>query len=1086
MPTDAQEMLVETAVSATADPLTAGAAGDGAPAALPSECAPQSPPDGSPDALPTPDASTVAPDASGSLRFAPPPAPIAVQLPVRTGEVVGDVVREIHERLAELLSHERELERRELELARWERRLEDAELTCDEDDSGASNDAGRTRLADLAEREKTLAAQAEDLARRESDLEARAAALREERDAVEKRRAQQRLDLAEKFRRLREREAALSTRAEAARAEIEKLTAAARKASRPPVRPEPRSESESPSLAAAAKQLAQDRQAIADHLRELESRQSRLEADQAALETQRARLIEQEAAIRAAREALEAQTLEARTRSSQTEAAAAEASAVIEAEQIRATAQAELNANRRDLETRWAALEQRSAELEAQATALTDRAARLDAESRACEDRAAELERRTAALAARWLELDAREEALQNRDAELAARERALSAASDGLAARTEQMDATRRAVSQQQRALESQRAELAAEQDKLTQLRTQLEGDLGRVRASLDGAAPLPVAAPLRRRAWVVLAGASAALGLGVGLGWSWLAPLRIESRGVLRVTAVLGDHAQAAAEHAARLLTPGAGALLADEGLAARWQSRIVAQRVSATPAQAPGEILLRIESPAAEATAEARLLADVLSAYSVHGGAQPREHMRPATDDRAAELAVLDQQRAGVEKRIAARDVLLATLPEWQAWEQLQTVAAGLETEYAMLESDLERTRSGLAGVRTELPGPAPLDESAVEAALAQDAMYNADLTELHASIREYQTELAVAMMVSSEPLRELRSRVANLLTAVGEQQALQPPPDVAAVLEPLTADMQGLDSRLAEFSVLWESTRQSVERHKADDPDATAQVQRQRTAADAIRTALEEVNAAAARQRERVASLTSNPDPGTRQVVVAAMLRGELGRIEEAAGALADTAKAVDLTQNARLDAKDHQVRGVATRIRERAAAVRDDLQRRRNVEEADRVASDLLARSGAIEALEQRRGRVWPQLLRAIGELREMGQAMSRRAALEAEQALDRERLAALQQEQSELAARPTSSSVLALPVDQVAAGPISSAPLDADSRRVQAGILGGLVFVLALGVGGIGMLTGRGRRAATGDSATTPTAGWPL
>jgi hypothetical protein len=549
--------------------------------------------------------------------------------------------------------------------------------------------------------------------------------------------------------------------------------------------------------------------------------------------------------------------------------------------------------------------------------------------------------------------------------------------------------------------------ADLRAREGELAPRERELQQRYLRV-ASHPTAPPAPTSTWLARRPTL-----SASIAVGVLAGLLVLvlySPLHRATARV-RVTTANSTPAVGLAQHRVALLDPR----LLDEdpnaaALSGLWHLACTDGRVAVWITDDAAE--LRLSLVARSATEARRLVAAALESYAAQLLRRAAEAPPGSADLLArreslqATLDALDDESAGA--------VALENLPDTGTHQQLSAAAAQLETELADLATKLDEARRELAvQVATELPR-SELPPGAVEQALADDALYQEDRREFVAVAAQYRTELAVALFGVLEPARRLDAQAGQFVATVAEQLALNPPPDVRAVLEPAGPLLVQLRTQLATFLERWQPQAEAAQQFDVRG-DLSALVKLQSTGADAARQLADAVSAATVDLGARIETLGTAADGRTRAVVVAAVLRTAHAALKSAADALTAAVRRTGLPDNIELDALDRKLRGLRTRLvhHEEAASLRLQAESARTAQTSHTEAVGLLRRE--IRQWEARREELVADLMSALRQLRDLDATFQARVAAEtraaqraAERAWLSDRLTALEQQLAQL------------------------------------------------------------------------------
>ncbi|MGE0479767.1 MAG: hypothetical protein AB7Q17_04775 [Phycisphaerae bacterium] len=589
---------------------------------------------------------------------------------------------------------------------------------------------------------------------------------------------------------------------------------------------------------------------------------------------------------------------------------------------------------RRQLDAREAQLRERSDALEAEARRLETAERELREQHAAVERLAAQAAEYEQDLHRQRDEVQAFRDQVESRDVET--RQAALT------------IELERQNLVRDQSLLETARAEVALAGERTERELSDSREALRRRAVEIERAQRTWTASPTR---WWLRAGLLAtAAGAAVALfAYSRVTPLR-QLAATLRFDTAASERGpeqarRVTAQHSAELLAPAnAAALFDDPAAAAAWSADVSAGRVQAAVGDPPTDLVLRVRAASDDASAEARL-------RRAADGYVARVNAIEAADELPGVFVGLARRRDALETQIAAAERRKAELEAEKALLPDDSQRAPLELECAGLRAELAALGDQLGGAQRELSellaGSAPrgvIDAAVYEAALAGDPVYSEDQKEFRATAKQYQTELAVAMVLLVDPLKALRESLANFGAVLAEQQRLQPPPAVAASLEELTTRSATLDTQLAELAGRWDTLRLAVERPLGESPGANLEddvlrlVERQAAATDAARTAVSASAAFLEVMKTQLELLSGGEGAGTREVVVGALLRSEQTHLRDRSAAVADAAGQVDAAQNVQVDGHERRLRGLRMRMQQRRDLVREAVQR-----EADRQA-----------------------------------------------------------------------------------------------------------------------------------------------
>ena len=605
-----------------------------------------------------------------------------------------------------------------------------------------------------------------------------------------------------------------------------------------------------------------------------------------------------------------------------------------------------------------AELERRRLELTRRQRELDEQRAALEQREQAAAQRAAEAER----LAS---ELEARAAAAEQERRELAAAKRRLAEREAELRRESLQLQADREHVRQEQATLLARQAELDQRQSAIQ--------DRPAPPPSTEPTAPTAVrmpACPWRRG--LILCCLTGLVGAML-----WLAVEQPRYRGLaeLRIVGGRGAPEQTLSRHL-QWLSAGdlAGCWEGPPPLDA-WRRAQSERRLTLRADPERGVVELGLDT--AEAELARTLLPQAARAYAAYVAALPLERFEPP------ELLEWNDRKAALEQELARREVRrreieqrLSELPG--AGERLAAQGAFDEAlgQFRAAVARLGEQREELAALQAQEVPRGVVSPEAYGQALAEDAVYQEDLKEFRSEAGQYRTALAVAMVLLVDPLRELRQSVQALATSLTEQRELQPPPAVRAVLEQGLGEIQDFDGLLAEFAQTWERRRETIERLDAAE-QVVELMEQHAQATGAARRLVEEGRRVRGELNARVGQLGVEGEMGTRALVVASVLRGELSRLGERVDALAEAATATDPAANFQLDAHDRQVRNLRARLQERQQLVRQMLQA-----EADRAAgaefeAQLERLRAALRATEDERQAALETLVTSLERLREL-------------------------------------------------------------------------------------------------------------
>jgi hypothetical protein len=924
-----------------------------------------------------------------------PPTPDNQPSASSPAERTAGLVEEIKGTLAELANREFAAQRRERELERQYQRMHElayqavrqelkqvrTRLEARSKALDAQAVELATRSAQLDRLEETLAARQQDQEQKRRQLEQSIKGLRRREQAEQAQRQESRRTLLQRVKVIRKREADLAYRIRAARDEITGERAELAQEAESSQAQLAELEARRQALDAVGDEHAQNVAQAQARAAQLERRQAEIEQAREGLARAKQDVEQQHRKLDKKRSALDRQAHELSERQHQL---------VREQEEIDARRQT-LQQERADLQERTQRLDNRERQQNKQATSLDATAAELR-----------ELERDLNALQEsidplRQQALEAKEEAHRQRaEAEEEARRQRDEAATirEQLEARDAESRQTALRLEVERQELEREQALLTRTRDELAQSREQAEQESERVRAKirervrqLRQAEHSLLAAPAR---WWLRSGALALLAaIPTFVGWlAWDTP-HYRSSATLLIDSQRGPATAVAAEHVARILSPGrVENTLRDPELAESWAVALADRRIRVTPAEDRPALELAVTAPD---SAVARRLARAAAE-----GYRDQVNSTPAEPRPASFVADLTERRASVEAELAdwharrqASGEALKGLTDQPQRHKCQAEVQQLQADYVQVTQALAAERQERQSLHAQDTPRGNVAADAYEHALAADAVYQEDLKELEAEAGKYRTELAIAMVLLVDPLAELRKAAQNLATTLTEQKELKPPPTVAAVLETCGTQTEMFDEESAEFAQAWERRRQALERWKMED-GVVSLVRQQEAAADAARGFLERARALVSELGTHVEGLAGEGSSGTREIVVAAVLRADLGRLSQRLATLTEATAATDVTVNFRLDAHDRQLRGIRTRLQDRREAICRQVDEQADRQARGRHAERLAELANTVGELEQQREDLLLGLAGKLEELRRLDEQLLERQGIEAD------------------------------------------------------------------------------------------------
>lgn len=950
-----------------------------------------------------------------------PPSPATDEAPGAV-DTIRPIVAEIRQRLATIAQREITVQRREValneRLSEIERRARVA-VEADFEPFRTRIEARSTELdaqsVELAARRARLEAlesqvseRETEIDRRQREMEASAERLRQAADNARRARVADEQQAATRLAALAQREKELDRRIQLARDEI--------------VRKRTQVDDELATLQVRQAELDARRAEVEARsaewdarFAELDSRAATLDAQQREIAAARRRLEEHQEQLRQSLGGVEQQRTALHERQSELErhwqtTRDQRAKLVKQIEEFHAQQRRHQQAEHEQAERRRQ-LDAREAQLRERTDALEAEARRLEVAERDLREQNAAVERLTAQAAEYEQDLHRQRDEVQafrdqveSRDVET--RQAALT------------IELERQNLVRDQSLLEAARSEVALAGERYERELTESREALRRRAVEVERAQRTWTAAPTRwwLRAGLLATAAGAAVAL---LAFSRIVPVQ-QLAATLRFDTAAAERGseqarRVTAQHSAELLSPAnAATLFADPAAAAAWNADVAAGRVQAAVGEQPTELVLRVRAASDAAAVEERL-------HRAVEGYVARVNAIEAVGELPGVFVGLARRRDELQTQITAALRRSAELEAEKALLPDDSQRAPLELECAGLRAELAALGDQLGGAQRELSellaGSAPrgvIDPAAYEAALVSDAVYTEDQKEFRATAKQYQTELAVAMVLLVDPLKALRESLANFGGVLAEQQRLQPPPAVAASLEELTTRSATLDTQLAELAGRWDTLRLAVERPLGEGPGANLEddvlrlVERQAAATDAARTAVGASADFLEVMKTQLELLSGGEGAGTREVVVGALLRSEQTHLRDKSAAVADAAGQVDAAQNVQIDGHERRLRGLRMRMQQRRDLVREAVQR-----EADRQArgdyDGALARlREQVSSLQARRDEIVVGLTDRLDTLRELDRVAARHERAAGNIALLDESIAGLREQTTQL------------------------------------------------------------------------------
>lgn len=1016
---------------------------------------------------------------------------------------VEEMVREIRTRLTEISSRELELRRREQEFERQYRRLQEnarksvratleQEVQQEHADLAREREQLRDRLAEVVRRQAELDAREQRVRQLARDLDTERAKLADHAEQLHNRivhqRARQqrhRQALRKRIRLVRERERDLTQRITAARnkittqrAEIERLEAEIQ------TRNDVLREHES---------KLQQRQADLDARQQTgAARAAEIEQERTALAAERQRITQERRELDVATKELRDERERVRTRQREYEKRWQET----HGQQHQLARDVEhVDARRRVTEQRLSELEEREQRLEQREEQFHQRLAELEIEREQLSTLRNSLEERQQHLA----NVEAQIENIEKRAQELqeeaiAVRERAESREAEARQAAL-QVELDRNSLCDQEAQLQRRVAELdrqaseleshqtaqqenaLAERQHLADLRQRLERNMQVIR-KLNARGPIAIR-------FLLLA---LAAGLLAAITYWLTSPVHYRAATDLHLLNAGLDSAARIADHRHNLLDPLLLKGVPDmRRLASQWEQACRDGRVVAVVATEPGDFgfaegrrdpmpasgpddtaCLRLTLQMPDADAARRLLQTACDVYMTRPSSVTQTvGVPPEHAALAGWQEELDAQRTAAVARRSDIAAELADLPGPEVLSVSQKRADEHSQRLQQIAAELEDARARLSTTLASTPVAGVVDPVNITEALAEDTIHAEDRSEYRSVALRYRSEVAVSMLQVLDPARILRQRARKQLATIDEQMAIEPPEDVAAVLESGRTTLTALVERINTFLEDWQPRVEAIRNLSIED-DIVAIVEAHNEAANVARR-LTDVGIEAVDQVGRQIESLDTQNAGTRAVVVAAVLRGDHAALKSAVEELIGAAGGLLLERNVDLDALDHQLRGLRTRLKQRRAHITQQLQDQANRDARAEHQRAIDTARAAVRELETQRESLINQLVDTMADQERIATRLHEQRRLAAQRdALD-DRIAWLDNHLPTLEATLDATRQQTSPAPPLERGPIVVQALNERSPQ-DAAALGGIV---AAGVGLLGMMlllfgTGRG------------------
>ncbi|MFH1748745.1 MAG: hypothetical protein ABIG44_17050 [Planctomycetota bacterium] len=642
----------------------------------------------------------------------------------------------------------------------------------------------------------------------------------------------------------------------------------------------------------------------------------------------------------------------------------------------------ELDARRRIIQEQHAALEQRQSRLENYDEQLRGRANALEVETEQLANIETELNERRAAADKLFAEARETVSAAEKQAADAASlREEAEARDAEtrqmllSLELEQEELDQQRLALEQAQQELDGQRAAREAEyKDIRARLAEHASQLLHADQAWLGGP----------QRWWLRAVGVAPLAGVLAAMLWLEWERVLYRATVELKLSGEVADPNAVLATHERHLRSTGLIERIVDDAdSATTWRTTLAtgAARVARDPERDVLEINVRL----ADAAAARRLLATICASYDQW------VRQRHQVMDPAAELSIkLEQLLAELEILQTKRDeqqAMLAGLTEIVRRDEFRAAVDQARGDFE--QAGLSRIEQQ-EQLNTLLSTPSPtgtVEPAEYQQALTDDEMYLEDISQSRVIAREYRSELAVAMLLVVDPVKDGRRLLDQFSDALSEQRDLQPPPTVAAVLEESTEEVAALARRMAAFADDWHVQLARLRQMNSAE-DVVALIKQQAVAAETAgeigRAARQLVDGLLARFNK----MDDQTAGGTREVVVATVLRSELSGLTLVVDKLTEAVDQLDLSNNFQLDALDRQIRGMRRRLEHRESEVRRELQIKAD-EAARRDRDERIAMlQEALQAHERQRDDLITRYLAHIDELRRLDAEVARRLEIE--------------------------------------------------------------------------------------------------
>lgn len=727
--------------------------------------------------------------------------------------------------------------------------------------------------------------------------------------------------------------------------------------------------------------IAAERQRLEDTATELDAERGQLAAQRREVESTGRKLADEHTELRRERQRLEALALE--LESAQSELANKQQK-LDEHWQQQSGTRHDLDHEIEQCDARRRDLQRREAELGQLQQRLDKRDQRLAEERAALESAQADLQRRST-------ELDQRAAALQNERDALGQMQSEAQRQREQAEALQVQADERENEVRQaalslelEQRNLHHAQQELDRSQEELAQLRKQHVANAKHSRRAPEQpeAKPAPVSPPPlpTPRRWLRCAVLALIVGLVSAAAWFATHPKQYRAISALRIDPAPADPRAAAAFHRQNLLSD---TLLADAGfsgpIVSNWQVAIGDGRVRVVPVPGqPATLRIAVTTPQ---PAQARRLVDAAGEAYDH---QLRNTPLVAVDVAARERVTAELKRVTNqldEARAQAAELRKATpdVPDPNARATLAAELQQMQAQRAAAGQTLESLRAELAGLLAMDTPRGSVAPEQIADALAADEIYQEDRKEYHAVAMQFRSELAVAMLQLIDPAKALHNAVHQFADVLQNQEQLEPPTEIRAVLEECRSQITPFVARTQQFHTQWRQSIATIRNMDVRD-NVVRLVERQNEVADRARRLADALGRSIAAIDARIDQLASEGDGSTREVVVSAVLRSEQQRLQQSLAGFAGVAQKLSLTQNIELDAHDRKLRGLRMRLTDREQAVEQQLQAAADHAARETHVAEIAGVRERLRETEQTREQTMTAMLHAMDTLREMDAA----------------------------------------------------------------------------------------------------------